>query len=135
MTENHGVAGSNPALATSPPALPRADALPGTPMDSTPRVIRKSDPTKVEIEWQDGARTVYSAKALRDLCPCAYCVDEHTGVQVHDPATVPDALTTKDVRLVGHYAIAVQFSDGHGTGIYPFSYLRAGRRAGRPAAS
>jgi DUF971 family protein len=41
-----------------------------------------------------------------------------------DPATVPEALVHTDVRMVGNYAIALRFADGHDTGIYPFRYLR-----------
>jgi DUF971 family protein len=92
---------------------------------TTPRVIRRSDPTRVEIEWDDGERTVFTAAELRSLCPCANCVDELSGVRRHDPASVPADLTQVDVRLVGNYAIAARFSDGHETGIYPFRMLRA----------
>jgi DUF971 family protein len=43
---------------------------------------------------------------------------------MHDPASVPAGLTQSDLRFVGNYAVALQFSDGHNTGIYPFRYLR-----------
>jgi len=103
---------------------------------NSPLVIRKSDPTKVEIDWADGHRTVYSAAELRAICPCAHCVDEMTGVRVHDPDSVSEALTQTDVRMVGNYAITVQFSDGHHTGIYPFPMLRENDpRPQEPAAS
>lgn len=89
-----------------------------------PLVIRRSDPSKVEIEWADGHTTRYSAAELRGLCPCAGCVNEVTGVRMHDPASVAADLSQSDVRFVGNYAIALQFSDGHNTGIFPFRYLR-----------
>ncbi len=89
-----------------------------------PLVIRRSDPSKVEIEWADGHRTTYTAAELRGVCPCAGCVNEVTGVRMHDPASVPAGLTQSDLRFVGNYAVALQFSDGHNTGIYPFRYLR-----------
>ncbi|MFM7297493.1 MAG: DUF971 domain-containing protein [Planctomycetota bacterium] len=89
-----------------------------------PLVIRRSDPSKLEIEWADGHRTSYSAAELRGVCPCAGCINEVTGVRMHDPASVPASLTQSDVRFVGNYAIALQFSDGHNTGIFPFRYLR-----------
>jgi DUF971 family protein len=38
---------------------------------SAPRVITRSDPTKLVIEWADGHRTEYSAAELRRICPCA----------------------------------------------------------------
>ena len=89
-----------------------------------PLVIRRSDPGKLEIEWADGQRTSYTAAELRGVCPCAGCINEVTGVRMHDPASVPAGLTQSDVRFVGNYAIALQFSDGHNTGIFPFRYLR-----------
>ena len=92
--------------------------------DSQPRVITKSDPYRLEVEWADGHRTSYATAELRRLCPCAHCVNELTGVRMLDPADVPDDLTHLDVRLVGNYALALRFSDGHETGIYPFRMLR-----------
>jgi DUF971 family protein len=89
----------------------------------TPRIITRSDPAKVEIEWTDGAKTVYTAAELRRLCPCAQCVSEVTGVRVHDPATVPADLHQSNLGMVGNYAISMEFSDGHHTGIYTWEYL------------
>jgi DUF971 family protein len=91
---------------------------------SVPRVIKKSDPTRVIIDWDDGHRTTYTAAELRRVCPCASCVQEMTGVRLLDPSTVPDDLLQQDVRLVGNYALTLQFSDGHQTGIFSFPYLR-----------
>ena len=91
---------------------------------TTPLKITKSDPARIEVEWDDGHRTVYSAAELRRLCPCARCVDELTGRPLLDPGTVPDDLSQVDVRLVGNYAITVRFADGHDTGIFPFGMLR-----------
>jgi DUF971 family protein len=89
-----------------------------------PSVVRRSDPGRVDIEWADGAKSAFTAAELRRACPCARCVNELTGVRVHDPASVPDDLTQSDLRFVGHYAITMTFSDGHHTGIYSFPFLR-----------
>ena len=91
---------------------------------TTPRVITKSDPARVVIEWADEVETTLTARELRSICQCANCVDEVSGRRVHDPASVPSDLTTQDVTLVGHYALAIRFSDGHDTGIYTFDHLR-----------
>jgi DUF971 family protein len=96
---------------------------------TTPSVIRRSDPSRVEIDWSDGAKSAFTAAGLRALCPCALCVNEVTGVRMHDSATVPADLTQSDLRLVGNYAISMAFSDGHHTGIFTFEFLR---RHGRP---
>lgn len=87
--------------------------------------IGRRDPTRVVIEWADGHSTVFSTAQLRRLCPCAQCIHELTGQPLLDPSTVAEDLVHRDVRLVGNYAIAIQFSDGHDTGIYTFPKLRA----------
>ena len=97
---------------------------------SNPRTIRRSDPTLIEIEWDDGQRSVYRPSELRAMCPCARCVDELSGRRLLDPATVPGDLTQLDVRLVGNYGLSIRFSDGHETGIYPFRMLRERDTAG-----
>jgi len=98
----------------------------------TPRVITKSDPALLVIEWADEVVTTLTTPELRSICPCANCVDEVTGHRVHDPASVPPDLLTESVTLVGHYALAIRFADGHDTGIYTFDHLR---RAGDAASS
>jgi DUF971 family protein len=91
---------------------------------SQPRVIVKSDPARLAIEWSDGHKTVYTTAKLRGLCPCARCVSETTGRRVHDPMSVPADLTHSSVRLVGNYAVSIVFADGHDTGIYSYQFLR-----------
>jgi DUF971 family protein len=91
---------------------------------SSPTVIRRSDPTRVEIEWSDGWKSVFTAAELRGLCPCAQCVSETTGRRMIDPGSVPPDLRQSELAMVGNYAISMRFSDGHHTGIYTFEYLR-----------
>ncbi len=90
-----------------------------------PLVIRRSDPSRVEIEWSDGTRSAFTAAELRGLCPCAGCVSETSGVRMNDPASVPPDLTQSKLAMVGNYAISMEFSDGHHTGIYTWEYLLA----------
>jgi DUF971 family protein len=99
-------------------------------MAPQPRTIARSDPARIEFEWDNGEKTVLTALELRAMCPCAACVDELTGVRRHDPKSVPPDLVHRDVRLVGNYALTMTFSDGHNTGIYPFPMLW---EHGRPA--
>ncbi|MBK7642201.1 MAG: DUF971 domain-containing protein [Planctomycetes bacterium] len=89
-----------------------------------PKVIRRSDPARVEIEWEDGARSSFPAAFLRRNCPCAQCVNELTGERMLDPESVPSELSQADLNLVGNYALSMRFSDGHHTGIFSFAYLR-----------
>lgn len=72
---------------------------------------------------------VWGARELRLRCTCAHCQSETTGERLLDPATVPLDLTIRDMHLVGNYGVGIQFSDGHGTGIFRFRELFASRRA------
>ena len=83
---------------------------------------------EVRFVWEDGAEDVWTARALRQRCTCAYCQSEATGERLLDPESVPVDLTVKNMHVVGNYGLGVEFSDGHGTGIYRFRELHASRR-------
>jgi ATP-binding protein involved in chromosome partitioning len=87
-----------------------------------PQAIHRSDDA-VTITWAEDHVGVYAARDLRLACPCALCCDEMTGRRLLDPATVPDDVTPLKVSLVGAYAIRIDWSDGHSTGIYTYEYL------------
>ena len=93
--------------------------------NAVPRSITRSDPSQVSIEWDDGSTSRFTARELRQMCPCARCIDELTGALILNREAVPEDLTQTNLRLVGNYAITLSFSDGHDTGIYPFTMLRA----------
>ena len=81
----------------------------------------------LEIDWADGHRTGYTAVELRWLCPCAYCRGEagQPGWLDGSPTLTPEQTRLVDVQLVGTYAIAPTWADGHHTGYYTFAQLRA----------
>ena len=89
-----------------------------------PVEIDRSAETEIRIEWRDGHRTIYAARSLRLLCPCAECVDESTGRRILDPDTVPADVRAKSARMIGRYAVEFRWSDGHDTGFYTFENLR-----------
>jgi len=97
--------------------------LPADPA-TTPSAIRQRDARHLSIEWQDGHESVYEVRALRLACACAACVDEWTGEGRLDPASVPEDVAPVSLRPVGRYAIQIDWSDGHTSGIYPFERLR-----------
>jgi DUF971 family protein len=82
------------------------------------------DGTRMTLAWEDGKSTSATAQVLRQQCPCAACVDEWTSQRTLDPARVPADLRIQALQPVGNYAITLTFSDGHGTGIYPWPLLR-----------
>jgi DUF971 family protein len=81
----------------------------------------------MDITWEDGKRTAYTAEQLRWACPCAECRGEAgaPGRLARVKALSPEELRIKDVVLVGQYAFQIAFESGHATGLYTFSYLRA----------
>jgi ATP-binding protein involved in chromosome partitioning len=81
--------------------------------------------SKITLKWPDGHETVYGARDLRLACRCAGCVEETSGRSLLDPKQVPDSVRAKRIELVGQYAMTIEWSDGHSTGIYNFRDLRA----------
>jgi len=77
----------------------------------------------LHLTWQDGHRVDFESGYLRGFCPCAGC-QGHSREAIEFQAP-PGAVTVESIEPVGHYAVSFTFSDGHGTGIYRFDFLRA----------
>ena len=84
----------------------------------------------VAITWSDGHASRYTFPYLREHCPCATCNDERQSKR-QDQAGRSDPfpmykprVTASGATAVGNYAIQIQFSDAHSTGIYSFAALR-----------
>jgi ATP-binding protein involved in chromosome partitioning len=89
-----------------------------------PTEIGQRGPRALGITWGDGGESVFDVRALRLACACAVCVDEWTGEERLDPAAVPEDVAPVRIEPVGRYAIRIEWSDGHTSGIYPFRRLR-----------
>ena len=94
------------------------DAMPA------PIEIGRANQHDLKITWQDGHESIYPARELRLACPCAACVDEMTGQIRIIPAHIPENVHPLAITPVGRYAITINWSDGHHTGIYAFDLLR-----------
>lgn len=92
-----------------------------------PRKVSLSE-SQVTIEWSDGHRSFSSNMRLREACPCAMCAGEPPAIGVSRviPLTpaAPEGVAATRFTMVGRYAVAFVWSDGHSTGIYPYDYLR-----------
>jgi DUF971 family protein len=89
-----------------------------------PESIELGERGELVVIWPGGPRVAIPAPQLRDQCPCASCIEEGTGRKILDPTTIPGDIRPLEVRGVGNYAIQIQWSDGHGTGIYTWALLR-----------
>jgi ATP-binding protein involved in chromosome partitioning len=89
-----------------------------------PIKIRQADARHLAISWADGRESRYEVRTLRLACRCAQCVDEWSGAQTLDAAAVAEDVHPRNLASVGRYAIRIDWSDGHDTGIYSFRHLR-----------
>jgi ATP-binding protein involved in chromosome partitioning len=87
-------------------------------------VRRDADGAAVTIQWDEAGHSGrFPARDLRLACLCAGCREEMTRRPILDPESVPADVRVLALALVGGYAVHFDFSDGHGTGIYPWDYL------------
>jgi len=60
---------------------------------------------------------------LRKKCICAGCIDEMTGQSLLKAKTIPEEIYPVKLEEKGNYAVAVIWSDGHRSSIYPYKRL------------
>jgi DUF971 family protein len=89
-----------------------------------PTRVEPHSPTHMMIAWNDGKQFIVPYFEIRFHCPCAGCVDEHTGQRTLDRASVSASTRAVGVELVGRYALQIRWSDGHDTGMFHFERLR-----------
>lgn len=107
---------SQPETSSSHPIQP--DSL---DLDLAAQVLR--------ITWSDGTASRLSMTTLRKNCPCAACRTEKEK-QRRTLLPVLRSSPTEKIEavgghMVGNYALQIEWSDGHNTGIYDFSLLRS----------
>jgi Uncharacterized protein conserved in bacteria len=99
-----------------------------TPTPATKPAKINADRTAglLTLEWADGHRSEFDAVTLRLLCPCAFCQGEagRPGWLDTNPTLTAIQAQLVDVRLIGAYALAPTWADGHDTGYYTFESLR-----------
>ena len=101
-----------------------------------PIEVKRAD-NSLTISWSDGVTSVLPTETLRRACPCAECKMKR-GDDSHDrpiatkksksrltivDSTLEEATVLEQIWPVGNYALGLRWSDGHSTGIYPYSLL------------
>jgi DUF971 family protein len=90
-----------------------------------PDRISQNGSDELLIEWNDKHFGLHKLKSLRDLCPCASCVDSRSYIQAEEFIDKKaQKYHIKEIIQIGSYAIKITWDDNHDTGIYPFDYLR-----------
>lgn len=76
---------------------------------------------RLEIVWNDGSRSLLPHGLLRASCRCALCMQ--TRRQTNRQSEMPAMVRLMEINPIGQQGLNLVFSDGHGRGIFPWSYL------------
>lgn len=60
---------------------------------------------------------------LRKKCLCAACIDEFTGEIILKESKIPEDVHPLRIEDKGNYAVAIVWSDGHRSSLYPYKRL------------
>jgi DUF971 family protein len=90
-----------------------------TPLPTEIKLHQKS--RVLEIAFDDGTRFELPCEYLRVYSPSAEVRGHGPGQEMLQVGKEDVAITA--IRPVGHYAIALSFSDGHDSGIYTWELL------------
>jgi DUF971 family protein len=99
-------------------------------------IVREGE-SRIRIQWSDGKESMWEAWELRKLCPCATCKEKKGGekkggekevgkMKGLEVISLSEArpMRVEGMRPVGNYAYAIEFSDGHSSGLFGFALLR-----------
>ena len=94
----------------------------------------QAGPTKVELvgetlalAWPDGEESYLEAPFLRERSPSAEQqgeTDLFGSISGGSSGGDYSSVRIRRFEIVGNYALRIQFSDGHSTGIYSWDYIR-----------
>lgn len=93
--------------------------------------ISRSEAPKAEmtnngllLKWHNGEEKTLNYFDLRNNCRCALCVDEYTGEKLLQESHIPHDIHLLEATPLGSYALAMKWSDGHSSSIYPYQFLK-----------
>ena len=97
-------------------------------MEPPPQKLALDRHKQLAITWADGQTSVYPIGLLRAKCPCASCKEVREQPKSRLNVLVGNfdsPLHAVGAEMVGNYALRIDWSDNHGSGIYSFTYLRS----------
>lgn len=82
------------------------------------------DPTEgyIHVKTKDTDKKI-DPLHLRKKCICAACIDEFSGAKLLKDKNIPEDVYPLKMEEKGNYAVAVVWSDGHRSSIYPYKRL------------
>ena len=87
-----------------------------------PKVLFDADRGLV-VTLGDGDALVLHPADVRRQCRCAHCIEEMTGKRKLQDEDISEDIYPTGIQPVGNYAVAIQWSDGHSSSIYPYEAL------------
>jgi len=91
-----------------------------------PSVTYEEDQHKIVVRKKyssDDQKYVISPCELRGHCKCAICVDEFSGERRITVEDISPSVRPIKIQSFGNYAVAIEWSDGHTSSIYPYKFL------------
>ncbi len=90
----------------------------------SPTKIKVRENEFLDITWDNGSTESIKFSNLRNECPCATCkVEKDEWTDTYIPLFTLEQLKVKKISIVGNYAIGIEWTDGHNTGLYDYDYL------------
>lgn len=72
---------------------------------------------------EKGVKKLIDPYTLRLNCRCALCIDELSGALLIKKEEIDREVFPSKIEEKGNYAVAVVWSDGHKSSIYPYKRL------------
>jgi DUF971 family protein len=72
---------------------------------------------------EKGQKKLIDPYTLRVSCRCAVCIDELSGALLVKKEEIDPEVYPSKIEEKGNYAVAVVWSDGHRSSIYPYKRL------------
>lgn len=82
------------------------------------------------VRWSDGSESFFTVTHLRKMSPSADMRHLREEMKKNPLTVLPSSfarstgpLAIRSAELVGNYALKIEFSDGHSSGIFTWEYL------------
>jgi len=122
LSKDMSVYKANPSIQEATDGLLQAiEQISSTQSDLKDAGYREGE---VVLVFNDGRELTAKAFDLRVNCACALCVSEVSGHRLVDPKKIPADINPVEILPLGNYAVGITWSDGHSSGIYPYSMFQ-----------